>query len=220
MANLSHWDAAETFSGGEAAALVVGVDISDPNAETWKANAVLARMTEGHRVARACISHTFTVDEFKIQRRYLTDGLFSVLFDLYPVLQKVNWPSDTSRIYEFPNRIGGAEGEFSAQRFTRAELHRWLCDVGIKSVYQFLPESTGAIDPSVQPEKPLTTRERNNMLTTIAALCKEAKLDYRTPAKTAGLIRGVMAGMGVDVGETTIEGYLKKIPDVLESRAK
>ena len=76
------------------------------------------------------------------------------------------------------------------------------------------------IASETKPDQPLTTRERNNLLTIIAALCKEAKLDHKKPSKTAALILGVMAEMGVHVGESTIEGHLKKIPDALVSRAK
>ena len=61
---------------------------------------------------------------------------------------------------------------------------------------------------------------QNTLLCIIAALCKEAKLDYTKPAKTAALIQSAAAQMGVSLGETTIEGYLKKIPDALAARAK
>ena len=70
------------------------------------------------------------------------------------------------------------------------------------------------------PEKPLATTERNTLLTIIASLCKEAKLDYTKHAKTAGLIQSIAAGMGLSIGETTIEGHLKKIPNALAGRMK
>lgn len=67
-------------------------------------------------------------------------------------------------------------------------------------------------------EKPLGTRERETLLAIIAVLCREAKLDYTKHAKTAGMIQGTAATMGVSIGETTIEGHLKKIPNVLKER--
>lgn len=67
--------------------------------------------------------------------------------------------------------------------------------------------------------KSVGTRQLNNLLTVIAAACEYGRLDFKTPAKTAGVIRQTMSGMGVDVGETTIEGYLKKIPKALEDKA-
>jgi hypothetical protein len=69
-------------------------------------------------------------------------------------------------------------------------------------------------------DKPIATRERDTLLTIIAALCKDAGHDYKKHAKTAGLIQSTAAKMGVSIGETTIEGHLKRIPDALEARMK
>lgn len=69
-------------------------------------------------------------------------------------------------------------------------------------------------------EDSLKTRERNSLLTIIAALCKEAKVDYTKPAKAAAMIQSTAAIMGIAIGESTIEGHLKKIPDAIESRMK
>jgi hypothetical protein len=70
------------------------------------------------------------------------------------------------------------------------------------------------------PDKPLVTKERNTLLTIIAVLCKESNLDYKTHAKTAGLIQNTAASMGISIGETTIENHLKKVSDALGSRMK
>ena len=69
-------------------------------------------------------------------------------------------------------------------------------------------------------EKPISTKELNTLLTIIAVLCKEAKLDYKKHSKTAGLILSTAASMGFSIGDTTIENYLKKIPDALGARTK
>lgn len=69
-------------------------------------------------------------------------------------------------------------------------------------------------------EKPVSTKELNTLLTIIALLCKEAKLDYTVSSKTADLILSTAADMGVAIGKTTIREYLKKIPDALESRTR
>jgi hypothetical protein len=63
-------------------------------------------------------------------------------------------------------------------------------------------------------------RERDTLLTIIAVLCKEAKIGYERPAKAAGLIQHTAATMGISLPETTVEGYLKKIPDSLATRMK
>jgi hypothetical protein len=100
---------------------------------------------------------------------------------------------------------------------TRNELARWLKVTGFKSKYRF--EKVESLSPQLE-EKPLSNRERDTLLTIIAALCKEAKIPYEKPAKAAGLIQSLATGMGVSIGETTIEGHLKKIPDALTTRMK
>ena len=96
----------------------------------------------------------------------------------------------------------------------------------MKSAYRFdlkSPDVTTATDKTnamSQAEKPLSNRERDTLLTIIAALCKEAKIPYDKPAKAAGMIQSTAATMGVSIGETTIEVHLKKIPDALATRMK
>jgi hypothetical protein len=73
-------------------------------------------------------------------------------------------------------------------------------------------------DPPV--ERPLGTKERNGLLTLVALLCKEQKIDYTRAAKAAAVLKDLADAHGLILGESTIEGYLKKIPDALEVRAK
>ena len=73
---------------------------------------------------------------------------------------------------------------------------------------------------AVGDPRPLLTTERNTLLTIIAALCKDTGYDHTKAAKTAGLIQSTAAQMGVSIGETTIEGHLKKIPDALATRMR
>jgi hypothetical protein len=152
MSDLSHWDGTASFSADEAAALAVGVDPADPQAQTFKAAPTLARMREGHRIARAFVSQVMTPEEFVVGRRnpQWRDALVSELFDLYPDLQKEPWPSDPDRPYELPRRFRGEDGNFETQRFARVELHRWFAVVGIKAAYQFCgDQGTGStpLDP-------------------------------------------------------------------------
>ena len=67
-------------------------------------------------------------------------------------------------------------------------------------------------------EKPMQARERHTFLAIIAVLCKEAGHDYGKHAKTAGILKRTAELMGLNLGETTIEGKLKLIPDALENR--
>ena len=75
-------------------------------------------------------------------------------------------------------------------------------------------------EPTSPLEKPLNSRERDTLLTIIALVCKEAKLDYTKAAKTAGMIRSTADSMGVSIGESTIEGHLKLIPEALSGKSR
>ena len=83
-----------------------------------------------------------------------------------------------------------------------------------------LQDQIASLAAQVKEADPIDTRERNTLLSIIAVLCKEAQIDYIKPAKAARFIQGAAALMQVSIGETTIEGHLKKIPDALETRMK
>ena len=100
-----------------------------------------------------------------------------------------------------------------AQRMEPSPLVReWIDGLGVGGAPVV---AMGAPD-----EKQLSTNERNTLLVIIAALCSEAKIDYKKPAKAAGMILHTADSMGLKIGETTIERHLKKIPDALEARMK
>ena len=90
----------------------------------------------------------------------------------------------------------------------------------LPSVLGFEAERTAAAKPVSTADKTLGLRERDTLLSIIAALCKDAGYDSTKHAKTAGLIQSTAASMGLSLGETTIEGHLKKIPNALASRMK
>jgi hypothetical protein len=68
--------------------------------------------------------------------------------------------------------------------------------------------------------KPLTTRERDTLLTIIAALCEAARISIDPPGKAALFIEGLTDSMGTHVSKRAIENHLKKIPNALETRMK
>lgn len=69
-------------------------------------------------------------------------------------------------------------------------------------------------------DKAITTRERNTLLTIIAALAKQAKIDVNDCGKSAQYIAGLTDEIGASVSKRAIEEHLKKIPDALSSRMK
>ena len=76
-----------------------------------------------------------------------------------------------------------------------------------------------AIEGCLLQEKPVTTKERASLLTTIAILCSIAKLDYLRPAKTAVVIKDESARLALSIGETTVENQLKMIPNAIGRRS-
>ena len=151
-----------------AVALVVGVDPLNPAAELWRAKPVLDRMTEGHRQARNMVSQPMAPSQFEIVRRTSPDAFVCVLFDRFPMLQKEAWPGDANRPYELPRRLAGPDGSFELQKFSRAEVQRWLdrqgaLSTGISSVYQFVKpvNITASIDAATTAEEPLAPQSKH-----------------------------------------------------------
>jgi hypothetical protein len=70
------------------------------------------------------------------------------------------------------------------------------------------------------PEKDVSTRERNGLLSTIAVVCRLAKLDYTKTGKTAEFIVAEAERMGVRLPLSSVKKYLSIIPDALETRMK
>lgn len=76
-----------------------------------------------------------------------------------------------------------------------------------------------------EPEPPKETRQTRSadttrtktLLTIIAALCNDARIDYKKPG-TAALIEGLTAGIGTKITAQTIKAALDQIPDALERR--
>jgi len=89
--------------------------------------------------------------------------------------------------------------------------------VRTKVLQEFVQKVSG--DPAEDNERPLSTRHRNTLLTVIAALCKEAGIDYRERG-TAKRISIAVSELGAAVSEDTIRGFLSDIPEAVESRSK
>lgn len=74
--------------------------------------------------------------------------------------------------------------------------------------------------PRPVDDKPLTTKERTTLLTIIAALADEAKIDITRPSKAAGQIKAAIDRRGSNISARTIEEHLKRAPEALERTQK
>lgn len=68
-------------------------------------------------------------------------------------------------------------------------------------------------------EKPLSTTERNTLLTVIAALCNYSDIDIKARG-VAGTVAKLTEDIGAAVTDDTIRDIFRKIPDALEGRKK
>ena len=102
--------------------------------------------------------------------------------------------------------------------FATDDIKRFLAKHDIHIYGEKVPDEDP--DPPVVADVPIHPKVQITLLTIIAALCKDADYDIKKHAKTAGLIQSTAASMGLSIGETTIEGHLKKIPNALAGRMR
>jgi hypothetical protein len=71
-----------------------------------------------------------------------------------------------------------------------------------------------------QQDGNLSHKEKTTLLIIAGLLCKEAKINHQTPAKSADTLQNIADEMGVQISKRTIQNYLKEIQKALESRMK
>ena len=202
MVDLSHWDFQDEFDLSEVAALIAGLEPNGSKKLIGKNSSapfpISRRLLEAAMAAYRCQKCEKPVPAECLQSNMLEvfdkeRGVFATITDM---------------------ALGGDE-----ILVERGEVVRWLDAIGLQSKYVFaLKKEAQANKESI--DLPLAARERNTLLTIIAALCKEAKIDIKTASKAGDLIQSLTDSMGAPVGKRTIEDHLKKIPDALAGRMK
>lgn len=226
MTDLSHWVFAEDFTAHEAAYLILGVD---PSTDTSSRSIqhVLKRISDAYAATLENLKFQFFIEPYLSESRFDEGegggGAVSRKETLFSI--EIEKLSDAFSEGDEVSTIGWLEQgrtDLTEQRFSRAELLRWIDDNQLISMYSFARSTPLEPQEKSSPpmEKVLSNRERETLLTIIAVLCNEAKLDHSKHAKTAGLIHSTAAKMGLSIGESTIEGHLKKIPNALAGRMK
>ena len=82
------------------------------------------------------------------------------------------------------------------------------------------PEPSAPVQEKDALDNPLGERERTTLLTVIAALCHDAKIDITKPSAAGATIEALTEALGARVSARTIEDHLRKIPDAVERRGK
>jgi hypothetical protein len=120
-------------------------------------------------------------------------------------------------LYDLPPDRGAAGTASGSQsEFPRASV---LC-VRTATLEDFIREHSEpatAIAPQApnDAEKALGTRERNTLLTIIAALAKEANVDISKASKAGETISQLIAAMGHRVAPNTVAHHLRILRNVL-----
>ena len=229
MIDLGHWDFADSLTALEASHLIIGIDPFDLRdaekktalqSERKKIQPVLEKMERAYSLALGmCLNRNddwppFS-DEWPPFSGFGDNDLVSI------ELRNMYWRS-LHQEQEVPldEWLRSDSAEFENQIFSPDTINRWLSAKNLPSKYAFRKNAVRAIE--ARPASiDVGTKERNTLLVIVAAVCAEAGLDFKTTSKTAGLIRDIAhEKLGVSIGESTIEGHLKKIPSALESRAK
>lgn len=153
-----------------------------------------------------------------------------------PLCDPICWDDDEARWvhnkqFEFKRlwdvwRSGYRIGEHEEEFFAPAYYIEWAKKKGIDIPWLKWVEEQQLIfhlakgDDVQEVGKPLTTKEKTSLLTIIALLAEEAKIDWKQPTKAATSILYQADKLNVQIGQRTIEEYLKQIPDALERRMK
>ena len=134
MTDLSHWDFAESFSGYDAAALILGLEPRESANDQWRVNVVMDRMAKhySNQIAELCWGVTDPEQRDEDDPKKLV-GLASVkmneltrldfLYGADAPLQE--WLSEPKK------------RKFEDQVFDRHSIVHWVKAIGMKSVYQF-----------------------------------------------------------------------------------
>jgi hypothetical protein len=181
-------------------------------------------------ISGAYCSHLFTVDqtlEAGLQIEKTSEGDSSAItgrtgfhFLIWPRRTGI---SDCQFCFFSDKATGHDEGDICFELTDPIDMADVL-KMGI-----FLPEEIARIEAIsddstanevTQESAPLKNRERDTLLTIIAALAKYGKISIDEYGKSAGFISGLTDEIGASVAKRTIEEHLKKIPNALEVRMK
>jgi hypothetical protein len=136
--------------------------------------------------------------------------------------------SQSGKLVEVQERFDQSARQISAEKPWRDPSNFYPSGGGLYEIGDFIVRREALDDfeqllaepERLNNEKPLGNRERRGLLATLAAVCRCADIEFEKPAKAASFILRQAHQMGVQLGEATVENYLKQIPDALETRMK
>jgi hypothetical protein len=140
MLDLSHWDFATTFSGVQAASLMLGIDPTGAGLDDQRIVPVIQRMKQDYEGAlgAAVWAHDFEDSP----KGVLPDPMEGPrhLYSL-KMFHATGHEHDVDRIKDEHWLKNDGERNFDVQQFHRDEIARWLGATGMSSIYKFKVES-------------------------------------------------------------------------------
>lgn len=115
------------------------------------------------------------------------------------------------------SRMKGKAGSLDERADAEALLHGYKALLTENARLQGILQGNAA-ESTVQPKRPLSTRERNSLLCIIAALADEAKIDVRERG-AATQIKALTETAGTPISDDTIRKFLAQIPDAIDLRS-
>lgn len=200
---LSKWFLHDTWSAQEGLLLLVGLDPSR----------MIIGQTKGISGETFDeFEYAYTLDSFEVPPRSFVEkegGNDISKMDLF----RAHW-KHLNEIWNSGSHSG---------RNAPAYYLAWAASKGYSVAWLDWAKAQGLLkvgQESIQEQKPMATKERSTLLTIIAVLAKEAKIDWQKTSKAAELIVSAADQDGLSLGQRTVEEHLKRIPDALERKGK
>ncbi len=136
MADLSNWDFAKTFSGIEAASLILGIDPSNAGQYDGKLVPIIERMKEDYDGALAAAVWAY---EFRDSAKdNLPDQMAAPkLLYSHRMFDPTGYEAKVDCLMKGHWLKNEEETKFDKQKFSREEMARWITVTGQPSIYQF-----------------------------------------------------------------------------------
>jgi hypothetical protein len=126
-------------------------------------------------------------------------------------------------------RIWAGLGENGLVNISAGETFIEMSPLSAKALLEDIADSTGesidlltrtTIQPAQQPnENGLASRERNTLLVLIAALCKEARIDYKKRGISMA-VKLLTDQVGASISDDTIRKVFDQLDEAVELRSK
>lgn len=223
MSDLAHWDSSVDFTGAQAVALVFGLDLNEIEAKqsigtlgvdaSAKFGPALERMKQCYDAARR-----YYHDSLRPPRDW-DEKRPAVMLDSVELSRRIR-ELDPEFDHHLCNWLGDdSYSGFDAQRFDRAQVARWLSDIGQKSRYQFTANTVLAAAVPPPTSGSLSQRETTTYLNIIGALLELIQAPRPGRNSEAAVIRELLDNYSEKPGisKRTLEDKFSKAKQALHS---